>query len=132
MSYDMAPEGDRHDECAIEIHNLQAEKDEQFQRLEALRKEFSELQKTAEDYRRMLWVLARTAGLSLSIDQTELDSVPKDACLLVWKEPLFNATMLKGLCEAIDQPELATPVASPKCETCGSDGKWCLKCGGSR
>ncbi len=94
--------------------------------LEALRKEVAGI-------RRVLWVLARREGLALHVPKAELDLVPDEAELLYWYEPIFDEVIVKGICKPINQPDLAKPVGpAPKCETCGSDGGSCLKCGGSR
>lgn len=76
-------------------------------------KDMSELeiaQRQREEYRKLLWVLAREEGLSLKVDKQALDNIPAQAELLVWYEPLFDAVMLKGICATIQQPALATPV----------------------
>lgn len=69
-----------------------------------------ELKKQVEDYRKILWVLARREGLSLQIPKVDLATVPDGAELLQWDEPLFDAVMLKGICSPINQPDLAKPI----------------------
>jgi hypothetical protein len=60
--------------------------------------EIRDLKQEADDYRAMLWVLAREAGLSLHIQMADLRSIPEGSELLVWHEELFDSMMLKGIC----------------------------------
>lgn len=61
-------------------------------------------------YRKILWVLARREGLSLHIPKADLATIPPEAELLQWDEPMFDAVMLKGICSPINQPDLAKSV----------------------
>jgi hypothetical protein len=79
--FDEEPDGDPHGECALEIKRL------------------GEL---VTGYRKILWVLARNAGLSLHVPMLDLNTIPDDAELLSWHEPIFDAMILKGLCGHAD------------------------------
>lgn len=70
-----------------------------------------------EQYRKMLWWLARDGdSLILQIPKKELESIPEGAELLVWYEELFDSMMLKGICSSINQPDIATPVVQKPVE----------------
>lgn len=70
--------------------------------LERRESELSQSQKEATEYRKILWVLARDAGLSLHVPMSALTTIPDNAELLSWHEPLFDAMLLKGICEHAD------------------------------
>jgi hypothetical protein len=90
--FDEEPDGDPHGECAEEIKRLGA---------------------LVTKYRKLLWVLARNDGLSLAVPKKDIETIPGGAELLVWDEPLFDATMIKGICHPINQPELAKRLDVP-------------------
>jgi hypothetical protein len=71
-------------------------------KLDAALLQNEEARKEILKYRRMLWVLARKDGLSITIDKKELELVPDEAELLTWYEPLFDAWYLKGICGPAD------------------------------
>lgn len=60
--------------------------------------EVRDLKKELEEYRAMLWVLAREAGLALHIPKKDLESIPEGSELLCWYEKLFDSMILKGIC----------------------------------
>ena len=47
----------------------------------------------------MLWILARKDANCLMIPKAELDTVPEEAELLSWYEPLYESWMLMGICQ---------------------------------
>jgi len=95
---------------------------------EELEGKVRELGLQVEQYRKMLWVLARKEGLSLMIPKAELDSVPAEAELLVWYEEHFDSMMLKGICSSINQPDLAKPVTEKSGDEPARNWR-CAKCG---
>lgn len=83
-----------------------------YEERDKIKKELGDSSKKVTAYRKYLWLLARKEGLSLSIPKADLETIPAEAELLEWYEPLFDAIMFKGICKSIAQPDLATPVHS--------------------
>ncbi len=82
--------------------------------LETPAAELKRLRAEVAHYRKVLWVLAREAPTMLMVSNRDLITIPDEAELLSWDDPLYDAVIFKGICNTINQPNLAKPVHDPQ------------------
>ena len=78
--------------------------------IETPAEELTRLRAEVDRYRKVLWILAREAPTMLMVSNRDLITIPDEAELLCWDEPLYDALIFKGICKPINQPDLAKPV----------------------